>query len=251
MLKMNAVTTCLYYSHYFKYCIGNKKHFDKWVVVTLEDDLDTIKLCEENEIEYVFIDKKRLYNFQSNLRKGTAVNKGLNHIYEYGTNDWFVHLDSDIVLPDNFKDYMNSSIKLNDDYYRYTFDDSKSNSLSKRNLYSMNRLDVTLSTNTDNEQFKKRINDSFYEMNLHGYNGKQGNLGWGYFQMFHMSALRQRFQSLRPHVYPEMSCDAGLDDLIFTKLFDNVKCFDNINCIHLSPQAANWAGSKVKKLLDK
>lgn len=245
-MEINAVTTCFHYAHYFKFCVGNRKHFKRWVVVTLEDDKETIELCEQNDIEYIFADKQRLYNYQSNLRKGTAINKGLNYIYEYGSLDWYCHIDSDIVLPDNFTDYFNKPIKLNDDYARYSEID-----LNKRNLYSLNRLDVTLSNTDKDDLFNERIKEAFYNMNLYGFSGKQGNLGWGYFQLFHMTSLRQNYQSLRPFVYPEMSCNAGLDDLLFTKLFHQVKCFDNINCIHLSPQAQNWDGNKVKKLLDR
>ena len=237
-MKINAVTTCFNYSNYFKYCVKNKQHFNKWIVVTLENDKDTISLCEQNDIEYIFADEFRLYNFGCKLRKGTAVNAGLDHLYTPGCQDWYLHIDSDVILPDNFSNYLNGSLKMNDDYNYYNID-----TLNKSNLYSMNRFDITLpSDGSDTEKNNERIKEAFYNMNLYGFSGKQGNLGWGYFQLFHMTALRQKYQSLRPYVYPEMSSNAGLDDLVFSKLFNAVKCFDNINCIHLSPQAKNWEG---------
>jgi|TARA_R100000479_G_scaffold94303_2_gene46646 hypothetical protein len=245
---INAVSVCIDYSDYFKYCIeANKKHFDRWVVVTVENDIRTIELCKEHGVEYVFANERRLYLYRSALRKGTAINKGLDHLYVPGCNEWFIHIDSDIVLPNNFREFIDGNFKLNDDYNYYKLD-----TLVRRNLYCMNRFDVTLPRDGGNvETSRQRIKEAFYNMNLHGYSGKQGNLGWGYFQMFHMTALRQTYQSLRPYVYPEMSCNAGFDDLLFTKLFNSVKCFDNINCVHLSPQAHNWEGNKTKMLLEK
>ena len=54
-IDINAVTVCVNFSHYLKHCISNKKYFKRWVIVTHKDDTDTIKLCKDNDLEYVFI----------------------------------------------------------------------------------------------------------------------------------------------------------------------------------------------------
>ena len=49
-IDINAVTVCINFSHYLKHCISNKKYFKRWVIVTHEDDTDTIKLCKDNDL---------------------------------------------------------------------------------------------------------------------------------------------------------------------------------------------------------
>jgi hypothetical protein len=139
---VEAVTVCIYYSDFLKYCINNKKYLDRWIIVTVEDDLDTIQLCKNNSLEYIFSreafkpkygpnkpESDRLtkwvagldiysklekeaqvlvstipFNGRS-LAKGKAVNEGIDKL---GKTGWILHLDCDIVLPKNIRDCIDS-----------------------------------------------------------------------------------------------------------------------------------------------
>jgi len=97
-IDIYAVTVCVNYAHLFKYCIANNRFFKRWVIVTTEQDTETIKLCEDNNLEYIFSEK--LYNRQ--FSKGEAINEAFD-LLGY-TNDWYLHIDADVLLPDNFSD---------------------------------------------------------------------------------------------------------------------------------------------------
>ena len=51
-MKIEAITVSVNYSDYLKQCVSNKDKVDRWIVITHEDDIECIKVCEENEIEY-------------------------------------------------------------------------------------------------------------------------------------------------------------------------------------------------------
>jgi len=98
-MKIEAITVSVNYSDYLKQCVSNKDKVDRWVVVTHEDDIDCIKVCEENEIEYICSEK--VYEDGAYLAKGKAINEGLELLDK---DDWILHVDSDIRLPSNFRE---------------------------------------------------------------------------------------------------------------------------------------------------
>ena len=69
-IDIHAITVCVNYAHLFKFCIQNKHFFKRWVIVTIEEDTDTINLCKENNLEYII--SKTLYNRQ--FSKDEAIN---------------------------------------------------------------------------------------------------------------------------------------------------------------------------------
>jgi hypothetical protein len=105
-MKIEAVTVCVDYSHYLKQVISNKNKLDRWVIVTHKSDKDTIKLCKKENIEFV-LSKKIFKN--AKFAKGKAINEGLDILEK---KDWILHLDADQLLPENFRDELNS-INLN------------------------------------------------------------------------------------------------------------------------------------------
>ena len=62
-MEINAITVCVNYAHLFKHCIPNKRFFKRWVIVTTKEDTDTINLCKENNIEYIFKIKIKFFQF--------------------------------------------------------------------------------------------------------------------------------------------------------------------------------------------
>lgn len=96
---IEAVTVCVNYSHFLKIAISNKNHFDKWFIVTTREDLKTIKLCKEHNLECIYTEK--LHENGDRFNKGKAINDGLKAMER---KDWIIHIDADTVLPDNFRD---------------------------------------------------------------------------------------------------------------------------------------------------
>ena len=138
--KLEAVTVCIYYSNFLKYCVNNKKYLDRWIIVTVEDDVDTIEICKAYSLEFVFSTRAFNEDLVSNrnekchrdnwvmhldcystlsrevqefistipfngtaLSKGKAINDGMARLDRSG---WLLHLDCDIVLPNNSRKFV-------------------------------------------------------------------------------------------------------------------------------------------------
>lgn len=82
----------------------NYNHFDKLYLVTQKDDVETIEYCKKfNNVEVL------LFNFKtevSNFDKGGAIKMVQQIVYEKYPNHWYLILDSDIILPNNFIDIL-------------------------------------------------------------------------------------------------------------------------------------------------
>lgn len=241
-IDIYAVTVCVNYSHYLKYCVSNKRFFKRWVIVTVEDDKDTIKLCEENNLEYIF--SKTLYDRK--FFKSGAINEGLDHLgYEH---DWYLHIDADIIIKDNFtknfhenKDgvmcingYRNISKKTPTGY----FDNNKKIPVSipiadpKINcVFCLERDDVNVSDLDDSQLSVPLSFDLMQERKF---------LGHGYFQLFNMKKIKKVYPELM-YIYPKMSVNAGADDVIFRNMFFTLVSLKS-RCIHLSEIGVNWDG---------
>ncbi len=98
-MYLEAVTICINYSHELKHSITNKDFFDRWVIVTVADDKDTIALCEDNGVDYVF--SERIHEDNAPFAKGKALNEGFDALSQ---QDWLVTIDSDILLPADFRE---------------------------------------------------------------------------------------------------------------------------------------------------
>lgn len=210
-LKIEAVTVCLNYSECLEKCISNKNQFDRWIIVTSKDDIDTQKVCKKYNLEcviskrihepgdYLFTHNKLKTDFglkpafakfeSAPLAKGKAINDGLKFCNK---KDWIVHIDADVLLPTDFK----SKIE------KYSLETQCLYGLAKR-------------TNEFGENVGSWINGLGI--------GKNGAIGW--FQMFHANEFQKRFKSR----YSEQSADTWWDDVIFAEKFgDNQRCFKDI-----------------------
>lgn len=120
-LRIEAVTVCVGFDDMLDVTLGlNHPHFDTLIVVTNHSDRKTHAVCRKHGAMCVQTDlfKKNGRNFN----KGAAINAGFNYFQWWG---WRVHLDADIVVPDNFR--------------RMLFNHSH---LDRRCLYGADRLDV-------------------------------------------------------------------------------------------------------------
>jgi len=92
-----AVTVSTNYSDLLKICLGaNKDCFDKWIVVTAENDTKTLEvLAAFPQVAVMFWDPKRN---GAVFDKGSGVRLGQKYAYKHFPNSWYVVIDSDIVL---------------------------------------------------------------------------------------------------------------------------------------------------------
>lgn len=244
-IDIYAATVCVNYAHLLKHCISNKRFFKRWVIVTSEDDTETIKLCQENNLEYIL--SKKLYNRQ--FSKGEAINEAFDYLGY--TNDWYLHIDADVLLPDNFSDTVPVDVETNrtkiiglrklkcvdtehmenTGYYRY-YEEFLDEPFAALNLYTMGRINVD-----EQEDFNPFIPQIYFDKPEEIV---QKFKGYGYFQLFHLPSLLNVYPDLH-HLYPSMSKNAGHDDWIFSKMFYQTICLDSY-CIHLSPENINWDG---------
>lgn len=244
-IDIHAITVCVNYSHLFKFCIPNKRFFKRWLIVTVEEDFDTIELCKKHNLEYIF--SKNLYKRQ--FSKGAAINEGFDHLgYK---QDWYLHIDADVLLPDNFGDTfpideetsLPKIVGLKRDKcinveliermgIERLYEEIIDGKFEALNLYTIGRINVP-------------EDETFENFNSQHYFDKTDEIvqkfkGYGYFQLFYMPALFEVYPDLH-HVYPSLSTNAGHDDWIFSKMFWQNVSLDSY-CIHLSPEDTNWDG---------
>ncbi len=110
--KIEAITVSINYSDYLSQIISNKEKLDRWIIVTHEDDSDCIKVCEDNDIEYIC--SKRIYEDGSYFAKGKAINEGLELLDK---DSWILHVDSDICLPDDFREIVQDNLNNKEKLY--------------------------------------------------------------------------------------------------------------------------------------
>lgn len=103
-MRVSAITVSINYADYLSQCISNRKHLDDWLIVTAPDDSKTLELCSDNHLDVLTTDI--VYSNQAYFAKGKAINLALQQVR---SPDWLLQLDSDIKLPDNFRDILNQA----------------------------------------------------------------------------------------------------------------------------------------------
>ena len=99
-MRIEACLVCVDYSDYLIHTLPrNKDYFDDIVVVTVERDKDTQKVCEDNDVKFVL--SERLYENDDAFNKGKALNDGWNTMTR---SDWLCTFDADIILQENFRE---------------------------------------------------------------------------------------------------------------------------------------------------
>lgn len=189
-MKLEAVTVCIDYGPKLRQCIENARFFDKWAIVTVERDKETIDLCRNKpNIELVYSD--RIYEGGAPFAKGRAVNEGLQRL---DMSDWIIHIDADVRLPSNFKKVINPPAEGS-----WIFDPT----VNSATLYS-NQLDPEFiygsvrykEDGTPTQETIPETNEPYDSVGMRFCNG--------YFQLWHSSI---------EITYPENSTDARQDDM--------------------------------------
>lgn len=113
--KVEGVTVCVGYGDYLRVTLPRAvRHFDRFVVVTDQRDIETAEICAEHGAECVIC--SRLHSDGAPFRKGAAVNDGLNALDRDG---WILITDCDVIFPDDFRGQLGGRI-LNPGTLYYT-----------------------------------------------------------------------------------------------------------------------------------
>ena len=98
-LRLEAVTACVGFDDLLDVTLElNNSHLDTMIVVTSHEDRRTQQVAQKHGAICVQTDLFRKNGRRFN--KGAAINAGMARWQYHG---WRLHLDSDIVLPDNFR----------------------------------------------------------------------------------------------------------------------------------------------------
>lgn len=98
-LRLEAVTVCVGFDDFLDVTLAlNSPHLDSMIVVSDHNDRKTHAIAKKHGAICVQTDLLRKNG--RNFNKGAAINAGMDHFQYHG---WRMHLDADIVLPDNFR----------------------------------------------------------------------------------------------------------------------------------------------------
>ena len=104
--KIELIIVCKNYSDFLQITLPlNKKHFDNIVIVTSDDDIDTQNLCKKYNVNFVIYND--FYKNNAKFNFGGARSYGLQNL---NFKDWVIFLDSDIIIPNNFRELLDINI---------------------------------------------------------------------------------------------------------------------------------------------
>lgn len=108
--KLEAITISVNYADFLDEMLyRNKHHFDTFVVVTTHADKATQGVCAKHNV--ICVQTDAMTERGDTINKGHGINLGLAYMRQTG---WILHLDSDIFLPDDFRNMLDKS-RLQDD----------------------------------------------------------------------------------------------------------------------------------------
>lgn len=229
-LRLEAVTVSVGFDDMLDVTLQmNQPHLDTMIVVTAHDDLKTKRVCAKHGAFCVPTDL--LSKNGREFNKGAAINAGFGYFQWQG---WRMHIDADIVLPDNFR--------------RVLFNHTH---LDKQALYGADRINIVGKKEINklrlvgaSQQYQHRClmesqierpSGARFVSTLHGY------LPLGYFQLWHSRCQKG---------YPYSLGTASHDDTLFAALWPEAKRFNLPTALvyHLVARAPvwgeNWDGNR-------
>lgn len=222
-ISFSLVGICVSYNYFdtLQFMLPiNYLHFEQIYLITQEDDIETIEFCKRFENVTILY-----YNFKNNdcaFDKYGALNYAQTKAYGEYPNSWYLIIDSDIILPNNFIDIL------------------KQDDLNVECIYGAIRNNCFKSSELLDKQ--KIIN-------------KTDNLNWIYNNILWNKktppSILGCFQLYKKKVYHRDNLkNAGGGDYYFG--YDNFELFsmfDNIIYFHLGHGNKNWYG-KTTSFID-
>ena len=234
--RLEAVATCVGFDDLLDVTLEkNHPHMDTMIVVTTHADKATQAVARKHGAKCVQTDL-----FQKNGRnfnKGAAINAGFGYFQYHG---WRMHLDCDIVLPDNFRRMFFNNTHRDEDC-----------------LYGCDRMDVTGQeaiskflggTSLPQHHHEYLINPHAGKISARYVDGLRGYVPIGFFQLWHARCQ---------HGYPFSLGTAEHDDVLFASLWPESqrRCLPTAIVYHLCPSSiqmgGNWDGRRSMERLKK
>lgn len=194
-LRLEAVTTCVGFDDILDVTLAaNHPHLDTMIVVTSHSDTATQAVCRKHGA--ICVPSDLFEKNGRNFNKGAAINAGFNY-YQY--HGWRLHIDSDIVLPSNFRRVLFNHTHL-ETQCLYGAD--------RINVIGRDALNKLPSQHTEGMFVGPRVGDQNigfrFVHNLDGYQPL------GYFQLWHSTCQKR---------YPYSRGTAAHDDTMFASLW--------------------------------
>ncbi len=205
----------------------NAPHFDRIVVVTSKGDGGTERVVKQHRPAFGvgMVQTDAFKQVETDIwNKGRAINDGLRSLQRRG---WIVHLDADMILPEDFRDRLDAMGRLH-----------------PATLYGCQRMFCDSAEDWNHYRIQK-TDERLRADKVHSHGNDA--LPVGYFQLFHGQA--------KPMLgngpwYPCGNPQAGGSDVAFAKLFDRRQYLENMQAIHIQTEpcaeGANWKGRKAK-----
>lgn len=227
---LEAVTVCMGFDDLLDVTLErNHPHLDTAIIVTSHGDSRTKLVARKHGAIIVETDLFR--KNRQRFNKGAAINAGFNR-YQY--KGWRMHLDADMILPDNFR--------------RMLFNHTH---LDRANLYGCDRVDVVgmnelrrMESRGPQHQHGFLLGSRAERPQGHRYvDTLEGYLPIGCFQMWHADAQKP---------YPYSLGDAAHSDIQFSAQWprDCRALLPTAICYHLCTRppvhGENWSG--VRKM---
>jgi hypothetical protein len=228
-LRLEAVTVSVGYDDILDITLGlNHPQLDTLIVVTSHADKATQNVCKKHSVMCVQTD---LFNKNGrSFNKGAAINAGFTYFQYRG---WRMHIDADIILPDNYR--------------RILFNHT---SLDKDCLYGADRVDII-----GLDELKKYLNNSLPQQAhrilitpaVHRAIGSRvvsslyGYLPLGFFQLWHSSCQ---------HDYPYSLGTAAHDDVMFAALWplSQRRHLASVIVYHFCTEEPTWGSGWDKRV---
>ena len=218
-IKLPIVAICVSYNYFdtLQFMLPiNYLHFDKFYLITQEDDILTINFCKDfDNVTVLFYDFK---NNNNKFDKFGAINYVQQIAYENYPDSWYLIIDSDIILPNNFINILiNENLNSNCIYGAHRYNVLKSSELlNKKDILNKEYFYNNIIWNKDKPP---SILGCFQLYKKHCFNkNKYNNAGWGDY-------------------------DFGYENF---ELFCNL---ENLIYLHLGIGGVNWDG-KIVSFID-
>lgn len=241
--QIEAVTVCVGYADFLaETCRFNRQFFSEWVIVTSPDDQETLRVCHCYNLRALttkdFSRNGRAAHQGKIFNKGRAIQRGFDSI---SAKQWVLHLDADIVLPQEFPHALNMA------------------HLSEEKIYGCDRQNIC------GWDAWQRVKQSAYRQHgMHCYilphdkypvmarwaSDRNGYVPIGFFQLMHGSTLTRNGIWHRP--YPAHHGHAARSDVQFGLQWDRQdrEIIPELLVWHLESEPSkvgqNWGGRTSK-----
>jgi hypothetical protein len=185
----------------------NYKFFDKWYIITHENDSKTIDVIKQHNYDNVEIMYFDFYKSNKPFNKGGAIMSAQNKLTDSQYTGDVLLIDSDIYLPDNFLELIKNMV------------------IKDKILYGVGKR-------KDYYSYEHFINDKV-DLDYTVKFGIPSHFN-GYFQLYkHLSSL----------LYAD-SVNCGDCDTFFWKKFQGKEMIDDMEVKHLGRANSHWNGRK-------